>query len=182
MTANQWVEIDPVIEGVRGDFALLSCSGWAPLNLNQVFVFGGYNEEADNQSSSTSFVIECTFFTMQTTPKKSSSSSSTSTARNYLSKKVSGALKASFITIRFTLCKMFLKARTEGNASRTNGTSSFLTESTGRSAIRNDIFSNIHSDPFATVINDIFCDSVNHLYRTEFNDKFFTLGTRHNRT
>jgi hypothetical protein len=43
ITSNQWFEIDPVIEGVKGDFALLSCSGWAPLTANQVFVFGGYN-------------------------------------------------------------------------------------------------------------------------------------------
>lgn len=54
---GQWSEIDPVIEGVKGDFALLSCSGWAPLKNNQILVYGGYDEEADSQSSNSSYVI-----------------------------------------------------------------------------------------------------------------------------
>ena len=43
ITSNQWMEIDPVIEGVKGDVALLSCSGWSSLTGNQIFIFGGYN-------------------------------------------------------------------------------------------------------------------------------------------
>ena len=30
--ADFWAEIDPTIEQVKGEFGLLSCSGWAPLN------------------------------------------------------------------------------------------------------------------------------------------------------
>lgn len=40
--ANLWAEVDPTIEH-QGEFGLLSCSGWAPLNESQIFVFGGYN-------------------------------------------------------------------------------------------------------------------------------------------
>lgn len=43
VVANIWAEVDPVIENIKGDFGLLSCSGWAPLTSNQVFIFGGYN-------------------------------------------------------------------------------------------------------------------------------------------
>jgi len=39
-----WGEIDPTIEDIRGEFGLLSCSGWGTLNDEQVFIFGGYNE------------------------------------------------------------------------------------------------------------------------------------------
>lgn len=46
--SNTWTEVDPTIENVAGEFGLLSCSGWAPLNDTQVFIFGGYNEEADS--------------------------------------------------------------------------------------------------------------------------------------
>jgi N-acetylneuraminic acid mutarotase len=46
--SNTWTEVDPTIENVAGEFGLLSCSGWAALNETQVFIFGGYNEEADS--------------------------------------------------------------------------------------------------------------------------------------
>lgn len=32
IVANFWGEVDPTIENVKGEFGLLSCSGWAPLN------------------------------------------------------------------------------------------------------------------------------------------------------
>jgi N-acetylneuraminic acid mutarotase len=56
---NLWTEVDPIIEH-QGEFGLLSCSGWAPLNESQVFVFGGYNEEIESENSRMSFVIERT--------------------------------------------------------------------------------------------------------------------------
>lgn len=53
-----WTEIDPTIENMNSQFGLLSCSGWAPLNKNQIFIFGGYNEEAGSENSRMSFVLE----------------------------------------------------------------------------------------------------------------------------
>ena len=43
LRSNRWDEIDPTIENMNSEFGLLSCSGWAPLNRNQIFIFGGYN-------------------------------------------------------------------------------------------------------------------------------------------
>lgn len=56
--ANHWTEVDPTIENMNSEFGLLSCSGWAPLNNNQIFIFGGYNEEAGSENSRMSFVLE----------------------------------------------------------------------------------------------------------------------------
>lgn len=32
ISADFWGEIDPTIENIKGEFGLLSSSGWAPLN------------------------------------------------------------------------------------------------------------------------------------------------------
>lgn len=41
---KQWSEVDPTIEGISGEFGLLSCSGWGALSDDQLFIFGGYDE------------------------------------------------------------------------------------------------------------------------------------------
>lgn len=49
INSDIWEEIDPTIEQqVQSEFGLLSCSGWASLNDDQIFLFGGYNEESGN--------------------------------------------------------------------------------------------------------------------------------------
>lgn len=47
------------MEHFQGEFSLLSSSASLQINDNQIFVFGGYNEENDSDVSDMSFLFEC---------------------------------------------------------------------------------------------------------------------------
>lgn len=53
--------MDPTVSPMQGEFSLFSHSASVQLNEHQVFVFGGYNEEADNEITETSFILDCKF-------------------------------------------------------------------------------------------------------------------------
>ena len=55
---NTWDLLDPTFDNFRGEFELLSTAAALQINSSQVLVFGGYNEENNNEASDLTYIIE----------------------------------------------------------------------------------------------------------------------------